>query len=146
MHDFAQLSQDVFSSRMSGPRVQPAQTTSLMNWINTIPRLQPPAVADASAVQRGQALFNDAQVACASCHSGTRLTNNLSVQVNTGEALQVPSLLGLAWRAPYMHNGCAPTLMDRFNYASCGGGDAHGKTSHLSAEQKADLVAYLESL
>jgi hypothetical protein len=43
-----------------------------------------------------------------------------------------------------MHEGCAATLADRFG--ACGGGDAHGKTSHLTAEQRADLVAYLETL
>jgi mono/diheme cytochrome c family protein len=146
MRDFAALASDVFSSRMSGPVVQPGHTVSMMRWINTIPRWQAPAVVDAAAVQRGEALFNQADVACVSCHNGARLTNNLNTNVGTGEALQVPSLVGLAWRAPYMHNGCAPTLLDRFGFTSCGGGDAHGKTSHLSAAQKADLVAYLDTL
>jgi hypothetical protein len=43
-----------------------------------------------------------------------------------------------------MHEGCAATLADRFG--ACSGGDAHGKTSHLTAEQRPDLVAYLETL
>jgi cytochrome c peroxidase len=55
-----------------------------------------------------------------------------------------PSLLGVAARPPFMHDGCARTLRDRFG--SCGGGDAHGKTSHLTAAQLDDLTAYLESL
>ncbi len=45
-----------------------------------------------------------------------------------------------------MHDGCAPTLHDRFTNTACGGGDKHGKTSHLAPEQIDDLVAYLESL
>jgi hypothetical protein len=44
-----------------------------------------------------------------------------------------------------MHNGCAETLNERFS-SECGGGAQHGVTSHLSDGQKADLVAYLESL
>jgi hypothetical protein len=44
-----------------------------------------------------------------------------------------------------MHNGCAKTLLDRF-LPSCGGGDAHGKTSQLSEPQRLDLVAYLNTL
>ena len=44
-----------------------------------------------------------------------------------------------------MHDGCATTMRDRFR-ADCGGGDAHGRTSHLSETQLADLVAYLETL
>jgi cytochrome c peroxidase len=64
--------------------------------------------------------------------------------VNTGGDFQVPSLLGVGWRAPYLHQGCAPTLADRFN--PCGGGDAHGRTSQLTTDQRVDLVAYLETL
>jgi len=56
----------------------------------------------------------------------------------------VPSLLGLRWRAPYLHDGCAPTLRDRFG--DCGGGDNHGHTSQLAPAQIDDLTAYLETL
>ena len=45
-----------------------------------------------------------------------------------------------------MHNGCAATLEERFARAECGGGDLHGKTSHLAPDQLSDLVAYLEIL
>jgi cytochrome c peroxidase len=117
---------------------------SLFRWIDKIPRLEAPPADDLAVVERGHALFNDADVGCATCHSGDKFTNNASVGVGTGGAFQVPSLLGLVWRAPYMHEGCAATLADRFG--ACGGGDAHGKTSHLTAEQRADLVAYLETL
>ncbi|HKO95150.1 MAG TPA: cytochrome-c peroxidase, partial [Polyangiaceae bacterium] len=65
--------------------------------------------------------------------------------VGTGGSFQVPGLLGLALRPPYMHSGCAKTLLERFQ-PECGGGDAHGKTSQLSEAQKLDLVAYLSSL
>ena len=57
---------------------------------------------------------------------------------------QVPSLLGLAVRAPYMHDGCAETLRDRFD--ACGGGEAHGHTAHLSEQQLSDLIAFLASI
>jgi hypothetical protein len=52
-------------------------------------------------------------------------------------------------RAPFLHDGCATTLTDRFGdrrVPTCGGGDLHGKTAHLTSAQIADLVAYLESL
>jgi len=57
--------------------------------------------------------------------------------------LQVPSLRNVAWRAPFLHTGCAPTLADRFG--SCGGTN-HGNTAQLTAANVSDLVAYLESL
>ncbi len=58
----------------------------------------------------------------------------------------MPSLVRIGTRAPFMHDGCAPTLKDRFTNPACGGGDRHGKTSHLSDAQLDDLVAYLETL
>jgi len=131
---------------MSGPVTTSDHVESLFRWIDKIPRMEPPAAEDPAAVERGRALFNQSDVGCASCHNGEKLTNNATVNVQTiGGPFQVPSLRGLAWRAPYMHTGCAPTLADRFG-SSCGGGDAHGQTSKLTAEQRADLVAYLDTL
>jgi len=144
MIDFNMLAVEVFSHRMSGPVTQPIHKTSLMNWVNKIPSRESPPPIDAAAVERGQALFVDPSVGCATCHSGPRMTNNVTNSVNTGGLFQTPSLLGVVWRAPYMHNGCAVTLADRFG--PCGGGDYHGKTSHLTPAQQADLVAYMETL
>jgi hypothetical protein len=59
--------------------------------------------------------------------------------------LQVPSLRGLGLRAPFMHDGCAKTLEERFT-SDCGGGDKHGHTSHLTSAEISDLTAYLRSL
>ena len=67
---------------------------------------------DASGA-RGRALFQDARVGCASCHGGSMGTNNQTMDVGTGAAFQVPALRGLAWRAPLMHDRCAPTLRAR---------------------------------
>jgi hypothetical protein len=44
-----------------------------------------------------------------------------------------------------MHDGCAETMLERFD-ESCGGGERHGRTEHLSQAEIEDLVAYLESL
>jgi YVTN family beta-propeller protein len=146
MVDFSHLAADVFGSRMSGPRMEPAYTRSLFNWVDKIPRLEAVAAADPEAAARGQALFNDTTVGCSSCHAGARMSSNANLFVNTGGNFQVPSLLGVVWRAPYMHTGCAATLADRFTQAGCGGGDDHGHTAQLTANQRADLVAYLETL
>jgi mono/diheme cytochrome c family protein len=146
MVDFDHLAADVFGSRMSGPRMEQVYTRSLFNWVDKIPRLEAPAAADPEAAARGQAVFNDASVGCANCHAGARMSNNANVFVNTGGSFQVPSLLGIAWRAPYMHSGCAATLNERFISAACGGGEDHGHTTQLTANQRADLVTYLETL
>jgi cytochrome c peroxidase len=143
LEDFSALVHEVFVSRMSGPRPNQAQIAHFADWLDTI-AAPATATVDADAAQRGLALFNDPGVGCADCHSGPDLTNNESHDVGTGQAFQVPSLVGIGARAPFLHDGCAPTLRDRFG--ACGGGDLHGKTSHLSPAQIDDLVAYLESL
>ena len=129
---------------MTGPAVTNDHVESLFRWIDKIPRMAPPAAEDPAAVERGRAVFNDAETGCVNCHAGEKLTNNGTVAVGTGAAFQVPSLVGLAWRAPYMHDGCAAALEDRFK--TCGGGDLHGHTSGLSPAQRADLIAYLDTL
>jgi hypothetical protein len=73
------------------------------------------------------------------------MTNNQTMDVGTGGKFQVPSLVGIANHPPFLHNGCAATLRDRFTPA-CGGGDLHGLTSKLSAGDVSDLVSYLETL
>lgn len=143
---FDSLMSDVFTGRMAGRDLVPAEKLAAAKWIDSIPTPVVASVTDSAAVERGKAIYNDATVACATCHSGARLTNNQSVDVGTFGTLQVPSLQGLAARAPYMHDGCAPTLEDRFTNPACGGGDNHGRTSHLTSAQIADLVAYLKTL
>jgi cytochrome c peroxidase len=111
-------------------------------------RPTPAAVpADDAAALRGKQLFESAEVGCNGCHNGDALTNNHNYDVGTepGHELQVPSLHGIGYRAPFIHTGCAPTLQDRFD-PSCGGGDMHGHTSQLDDGQIGDLVAYLRSL
>jgi hypothetical protein len=71
-------------------------------------------------------------------------TNNQTVDVGTGAPLQVPSLIGVAHHAPWIHTGCAKTLRERFDPAC--GGDKHGNVAGLADGQIDDLVAYLESL
>lgn len=144
--DLSHLMSDVFVGRMGGVHQSDARVSALTRWLFA---LQPPAapiaaLADADAVERGHTLFMSPEVSCGSCHSGDKLTNNRTVDVGTGEPLQVPSLRGIAYRAPFMHNGCALTLHDRFS-PTCGGA-AHGHTSDLEPAQVDDLVAYLQTL
>ncbi|MFO0725091.1 MAG: cytochrome c [Myxococcota bacterium] len=148
MNDFGMLVHEVFTGRMAGPELPDDHRGALLGWIDTIPVVKASPVVDDGQIARGKALFEDAEVACASCHAGSRAGRTMrdSVDVGTGEPLQVPALAGIAFRAPFMHSGCAPTLKDRFAATACGGGDTHGKTSHLSSEQVDDLVAYLTSL
>jgi len=129
---------------MSGNAVGAVDAQAVGAWLERVPAPAPPAVVDAASVARGQALFESPVVGCTTCHSGALLTNNAIVDVGTGGQFKVPSLLGVGARPPYLHDGCAPTLADRFG--ACGGGDQHGHTSQLAAQDIADLVAFLETL
>ncbi|HWO22164.1 MAG TPA: c-type cytochrome [Kofleriaceae bacterium] len=142
MDDLGVLMDDVFANRMAGGEVTRSQRVSLGPWLDRVPTPAPVATTNLAAVERGRELFN--ATGCATCHSGTLFTNNRLVDVGTGGKFKVPSLLGIAARAPFMHTGCAGTLRDRFT--SCGGGDAHGVTSAMAPAQIDDMVAYLESL
>jgi hypothetical protein len=144
MKDLDMLASEVMAKRMSGPSLRTDQVAALGGWLDKIPAYKPEAAADAAAAERGRALFNDATIGCTSCHAGAAMTTHAIVDVGTGAPFKVPSLVGVSYRAPYMHDGCAPTLPDRFG--ACGGGDKHGKVSALSDDQRADLVQYLGTL
>jgi hypothetical protein len=140
------LMSEVFVGRMGGVRQSAERLATLSEWLFSLEA--PPPLRDRSdpAVIRGQELFNSEQVGCATCHVGTKLTNNESVAIDSVATakLQVPSLVAIAYRAPFMHTGCAASLSARFD-PTCGG-DLHGNVAGLDQANLADLVAYLESL
>ncbi|MDF2694426.1 MAG: surface antigen protein, partial [Labilithrix sp.] len=135
---------DVFTNRMAGQHLDYGQLDALQAWLVHLPSPHVSPALDSQAALRGKALFESAAVGCSGCHSGPKLTNSETVDVGTGGAFQVPSLLDLRARPPYLHDGRAPTLHDRFGLA--GGGDEHGTTSQLDEAAISDLVRYLESL
>lgn len=120
----------------------------------------PPAGSfDAAAAARGKQVFNGAGK-CSTCHTGELLSDGNvrlhapSEVVSEPEPNGAPSyasrsatkmyrtapLHGLWQHPPYFHNGIAPTLeavVDMYNTK---------KGLGLTAQQKADLVAYLKSL
>lgn len=111
------------------------------------------------AAKRGRDLFFSKETRCAECHSGPLFTDSrpgvkfAMHDVGTshddkseklGPTYDTPTLLGVYRTAPYLHHGKAETLADvltKFNRE-----DRHGKTTHLSESQVADLVEYLKAL
>jgi len=145
MTDLPVLMTDVFGKRMAGGELTASEKKSLGPWLDRLPAPAPIVATDVAAVERGQALFESVETQCTTCHRGEILSTKQMLNVGTGMVVKVPSLLGIGARAPFMHDGCAKTLADRFT-APCGGGDLHGHTSQLTPAQVADLVAYLETL
>ncbi|MBA2541225.1 MAG: c-type cytochrome [Deltaproteobacteria bacterium] len=145
MNDLPKLMNDVFSVRMAAGEASNSEKLSLGPWLDRIPAPVSAPALDPDAAERGRILFESAALQCVTCHNGAQLTNNQRVNVGTGSLFKVPSLRGIGARSPYMHDGCAKTLADRFG-GVCGGGDLHGKTAQLDPAALADLVAYLDTL
>jgi hypothetical protein len=141
--DFSSIVKDVYVVRMSGAALSPTLTGALSAWVNAIPAPPAPTWIDANAAAAGRAIFERADVGCASCHLGSKFTNNATVDVGTGGGFQVPPLVGVGWRTPLMHDGCAATIADRFG--SCATAQ-HGNITSLSPTDTANLTAYLETL
>jgi len=102
------------------------------------------------AAQRGKKLFEDPRIGCARCHPAPLFTDKTLYDVGTRGAddrrdmFDTPSLRELYRTAPYLHDGRAATLGEALT--TFNPGDRHGRTSHLSPDRIADLVAYLKSL
>jgi len=101
---------------------------------------------------RGKAVFESPETDCARCHPAPLYTDLQVHDVGTADAygewfgplIDTPTLRFLYDSAPYLHDGSAATLHDVLTTANSG--DEHGVTSHLTAEQIEDLVAFLMAL
>lgn len=104
---------------------------------------------------RGKAIFLSEKAACAKCHAPDKGFTDRSVTHLTGfrtpplfeadpapAAYKVPSLLFVGGSEPYYHDGSARTLDELVEKNM----DRMGKTSHLSADERAALVAFMRSL
>ncbi|MEO1231545.1 MAG: c-type cytochrome [Myxococcota bacterium] len=138
------LMEEVMGRRMGGPELSADYIVALSRYIDGLGYPATPAPEDDAAIKRGQIIFESSEAACASCHSGETMGGPGSFDVGTGLMAQVPHLRGLRLRAPYMHDGCAVTLRDRFD-PECGGA-RHGRVGQLSDTDIDDLIAYLKSL
>lgn len=131
-------------NRMGGPGLSLADARAIEHYLNSSRDLDLPHKRSfAPEVQRGRAIFERADVGCASCHSGQRYTDNLLYPMYGLEAVKTRSLVGIAAGAPYLHDGSLATLREVVLSARDG---SMGDTRTLSDADIDDLVAYLESL
>jgi hypothetical protein len=140
--DMTTLVNNVYTMRMAGALLPSDEMDALTGWVQKIPAPPAPTWVDKDASAKGQALF--VSTGCSGCHSGGKFTNNSTVDVGTGGKFQVPPLVGVGWRTPLLHSGCATTIADRFS-SSCSTA-AHGDVSKLSAADIGNLTAFLETL
>lgn len=124
--------------------------------------------AISEAAKRGFLIFNG-EGRCSKCHSGWRLTDDSfhdigleSEDVGRGAfappsvtimqyAFKTPSLRDLRLSGPYMHDGSMGTLAEVIDHYEDGGKKRPSLSPEmrpisLSPQERADLVAYLETL
>ncbi len=122
-----------------------------------------------AAQQRGMALFFSDATHCAECHQPPTFASETFRVVGVASddlgragvndkglkgAFKVPTLRNIVLTAPYMHNGSAGSLEEVVQFYADGAGRSRGaagvdpllKGFELNADQKADLVAFLEAL
>lgn len=125
---------------------------------------EPADMEGIAQVARGAALFESAELGCATCHTGDALTDSQFVapgepllhdvgtmSVTSGQRLggpltgiDTPTLRGLWNSAPYLHDGSAATLLEVL--VEKNPSDLHGVTSGLTPSERDDLIAYLLTL
>jgi cytochrome c peroxidase len=118
--------------------------------------------------ERGFGLFTG-KAQCAECHSGWNFTGGAFYDIGQAatddigrgrlfsnspklqHAFKVPSLRDVSRRAPYMHDGSVATLAEVIDLYDRGGINRPSRSElikplHLTAQEKADLLAFLETL
>jgi len=118
----------------------------------------------------GMSVFFD-KAKCDACHEGVNFTSNMYANLGVGidktdpdvgryavthdpkdwGVFKTPTLREIAHTAPYMHDGSLKTLEDVVEYYDKGGTpnknlDQKIKALHLTAQDKKDLVAFLNAL
>ena len=100
------------------------------------------------AARRGEKIFNDPAVGCATCHPAGLYTDMKTHNVGTGSELDreassfdTPTLVEVWRTAPYLHDGSAGTLLDVLTTRNKE--NRHGKTKHLAKEQLDDLAEFV---
>ena len=189
---------EMFAAAGLGEPSNGGARNALQAFQQTIPSRNAPIDTGtlSAAAQRGQVIF-EGKANCASCHSGSRFTDDqpyntgvannpdiwsdpqrhsafvtyakfmgvedyMNLREDLGAYIRThqqdkrrtfltPTLRELTYTAPYMHNGIMATLEEVVDFYDAGGGadplkDSRLKPLGLVPSEKADLVAFLESL
>jgi DNA-binding beta-propeller fold protein YncE len=131
-------------TRLGGSGLSKKDLASLTAFVESMPVPRAPT-RELATVARGKALFESAELGCASCHEGRAYTDRDRHAFGTKQAFDTPGLAGLAASAPYFHDGSAATLEEVLRDR----GRVHGMADEakaLTPAQLRDLIAFLESL
>lgn len=161
------LMRQTIVTRMGGSGLASFDVDRLLLFLESLPATRPVVDPTSLPAMAGRRAFEKA--GCARCHAGTTLSSPSIHDVGTtlpGDrdldrtdavspdcatvpdggvcGFNVPSLLGVSRSAPYLHGGQVPTLealLETFD------ADArHGTLEGLTADERAALLVYLNSL
>ncbi|HEY0254080.1 MAG TPA: c-type cytochrome, partial [Kofleriaceae bacterium] len=133
-------------TRLGGSGLSKKSIAALAAYVEAIPAIRAPT-RDRAAVARGKALFDSASLGCTQCHDGPAYTDRQKHAFGAKRPeFDTPSLLGIAASAPYFHDGSAPTLDTLLRDHGAVHGMASDGSTALTEAQRADLVAFLETL
>jgi cytochrome c peroxidase len=139
--------------RLSGEGLPKAEVAALVDYISAmvppVERNVPRSAEQQKLVDRGHQLFDSAETACSTCHDADHAfadgqRHQVMAQPGGGpaEGFDTPSLRFVAGTAPYFHDGRYKTLDDVLTAPD----HAMGQSTRLSRQDRAALVAYLETL
>lgn len=141
--DLIEQTRKSITTTMHGDEPQPEQLEALAAYMQTL--APPPRIAsgDAARVARGAKLFESHN--CGACHAAPSYTSADVYDVGLRDQLgrtefNPPSLRGVRYRGPFLHDDRASTLSEVFVKYK------HPKATSWSEEELADLIAFLESL
>ncbi len=141
-------------NEFAGPEPSAQVLDALETYVKEIAFLPNPKLAAggrlskevSDAARRGEALFNkpfrhDAGMSCARCHRpDSAFVDHQLHDIGTGGWVKTPTLLNADFNAPYFHDGRFDNFGDVVAYF-----DRHFALG-LSADERADLVAYLDAV
>ncbi|MBI2375488.1 MAG: c-type cytochrome [Deltaproteobacteria bacterium] len=127
---------------MGGSGLSQIEVASIAAYVDWTRDLDLPRSSDDPAAARGKAIFERSDVACSTCHTGPRYSDN-QLHAVRGVEMKTRPLANIAATAPYFHDGSAATLEQVVRLAQDG---REGSTAMLDDAEIKDLVAYLETL
>jgi cytochrome c peroxidase len=139
--------------RLSGEGLPKVEVAALVDYISTmvppVERVVPKSADHQKLIDRGRELFESADTSCSTCHeAGHAFADGQRHQVmavpaaGQSEGFDTPSLRYIAGTAPYFHDGRYKTLDDVLTAPD----HAMGQSTRMSRQDRAALVAYLETL
>lgn len=131
-------------SSLRGPEAPASAVADLVAYLETLRPPPPLRSPDDPAARRGAEVFHAQR--CDTCHRPPLYTTPALRDVGLDDGpgghrrFNPPSLRGVAWSAPYLHDGRAATLTDLLEQ------HRPGQNRPWTPAERDDLAAYLESL